>query len=184
MDLERRINLYDEALKKAQNGKVRLQKLDQFGHSKDKKGNPYYSGEVMSEEEARKRRDALEEIKNEKIRENEYKDINERISLNTKLWEQYYDAINKIGIDKAKELYIGLLDQDKTYYDYLKKTQDDLLKIPVEKLTTGQKEALQPVSQAMDTMTGKIQPVEKFNNELEQTLSTFTTTAEKIQYLQ
>ena len=44
----------------------------------------------------------------------------------------------------------------------------------------GQKEALQTVSQAMDIMTGKIQPVEKFNNELEQTLSTFTnTTAEK-----
>ncbi|OPC34570.1 hypothetical protein [Elizabethkingia miricola] len=184
MDLERRINLYDEAIKKVQNGKVKLQKLDQFGQSKDKKGNPYYSGEVVSEDEAVKRRDELIEKKNAKEREIEYKSINDRISLNTKLWEQYYDAVNKIGIDKAKELYKGLLDQDKNYYDYLKKTQDDLLKIPVEKLSPEQKEALQTVTQAMDTMTGKIQPVEKFNNELEQTLSTFTTTAEKIQYLQ
>lgn len=184
MDLERRINLYDEAIKKVQNGNVKLQKLDQFGQSKDKKGNPYYSGEVVSEDEAVKRRDELIEKKNAKEREIEYKSINDRISLNTKLWEQYYDAVNKIGIDKAKELYKGLLDQDKNYYDYLKKTQDDLLKIPVEKLSPEQKEALQTVTQAMDTMTGKIQPVEKFNNELEQTLSTFTTTAEKIQYLQ
>ena len=59
----------------------------------------------------------------------------DRVSTNSKLWEQYYDAINKIGIDKAKELYKGLLDQDKTYYDYLKKTQDNLLKIPVVKLS-------------------------------------------------
>lgn len=184
MDLERRINLYDEAIKKVQNGKVKLQKLDQFGQSKDKKGNPYYSGEVVSEEEAIKRRDELIEKKNAKEREIEYKNINDRISLNTKLWEQYYDAINKIGFDKAKDLYKGLLDQDKNYYDYLKKTQDNLLKIPVEKLTPEQKEALQTVSQAMDTMTGKIQPVEKFNNEMEQTLSAFTTIAERIQYLQ
>lgn len=184
MDLERRINLYDEAIKKVQNGKVKLQKLDQFGQSKDKKGNPYYSGEIVSEEEAVKRRDELIEKKNAKEREIEYKSINDRISLNTKLWEQYYDAINKIGIDKAKDLYKGLLDKDKNYYEYLKKTQDDLLKIPVEKLTPEQKDALQTVTQAMDIMTGKIQPVEKFNNELEQTLSTFTTTAEKIQYLQ
>ncbi|WP_407484020.1 hypothetical protein [Elizabethkingia meningoseptica] len=184
MDLERRINLFDEAIKKVQNGKVKLQKLDQFGQSKDKKGNPYFTGEVVSEDEAIKRRDELIEKKNAKEREIEYKNINDRISLNTKLWEQYYDAVNKIGIDKAKELYKGLLDQDKNYYEYLKKTQDDLLKIPVEKLSPEQKEALQTVSQAMDTMTGKIQPVEKFNNELEQTLSTFTTTADKIQYLQ
>ncbi|MCT4256728.1 hypothetical protein HZP34_18495 [Elizabethkingia anophelis] len=110
--------------------------------------------------------------------------ITEQISSKTKLWEQYYDATSKLGIDKAKELYKGLLDQDENYYAYLKKTQDDLLKIPVGKLTPEQKEALQIVTNAMDTMTGKIQPVEKFNNELEQTLSTFTTTAEKIQYLQ
>ncbi|AQX52511.1 hypothetical protein CMT42_15530 [Elizabethkingia anophelis] len=183
-DLKRKADLYQEAIDKVVDGKVKLQKLDQFGQSKDKKGNPYYTGEVVSLEEAMKRRDAVIEQKNALEREVEYKNIMDRVSTNSKLWEQYYDAINKIGIDKAKELYKGLLDQDKTYYDYLKKTQDNLLKIPVEKLSPEQKDALQTVTNAMDTMTGKIQPVEKFNNELEQTLSTFTTTAEKIQYLQ
>ncbi|WBS75650.1 hypothetical protein PF438_03980 [Elizabethkingia meningoseptica] len=183
-DLKRKADLYQEAIDKVVDGKVKLQKLDQFGQSKDKKGNPYFTGEVVSLEEAMKRRDAVIEQKNALEREVEYKNIMDRVSTNSKLWEQYYDAINKIGIDKAKELYKGLLDQDKTYYDYLKKTQDNLLKIPVEKLTPEQKDALQTVTNAMDTMTGKIQPVEKFNNELEQTLSTFTTTAEKIQYLQ
>lgn len=183
-DLKRKADLYQEAIDKVVDGKVKLQKLDQFGQSKDKKGNPYFTGEVVSLEEAMKRRDAVIEQKNALEREVEYKNIMDRVSTNSKLWEQYYDAINKIGIDKAKELYKGLLDQDKTYYDYLKKTQDNLLKIPVEKLSPEQKDALQTVTNAMDTMTGKIQPVEKFNNELEQTLSTFTTTAEKIQYLQ
>ena len=43
--------------------KVKLQKLDQFRQSKDKKGNPYFTGEVVSLEEAMKRRDAVIEQK-------------------------------------------------------------------------------------------------------------------------
>ncbi|QDZ63221.1 hypothetical protein EVD20_12060 [Elizabethkingia bruuniana] len=53
-ELEQRAKLINEAINVAVNGMVKLRKLDMYGKDKDKSGNPYYTGEVVSVDEAKK----------------------------------------------------------------------------------------------------------------------------------
>ncbi|QDZ64575.1 hypothetical protein EVD20_21855 [Elizabethkingia bruuniana] len=100
-DLERRISLYNEALDKIKDGQVRLQKIDQFGKTKDKKGNPYFTGEVVSEAEAKKRRDALEVELEEKKNAVKYKSFEEMVSAMESRWQKYY-AYEKNMVQKLQ----------------------------------------------------------------------------------
>ncbi|KUY20919.1 tape measure protein [Elizabethkingia miricola] len=132
-ELQRRAKLIEDAGKVAVNGMVKLRTVDKYGSERDKKGKPYYTGEVISVEEAKKR---VEDI-NRKVRQlqaesqaktfsEEMDETKRQIGVRDKLLQQGYskDSVDKM-FPKIK---------DKSFLQYLEETD-----IAVKKLISSGK---------------------------------------------
>lgn len=142
-ELQRRAKLIEDAGKVAVNGMVKLRTVDKYGSERDKKGKPYYTGEVISVEEAKKR---VEDI-NRKVRQlqaesqaktfsEEMDETKRQIGVRDKLLQQGYskDSVDKM-FPKIK---------DKSFLQYLEETD-----IAVKKLISsgkGDKETAENLS--------------------------------------
>lgn len=120
-ELEQRAKLINEAINVAVNGMVKLRKLDMYGKDKDKSGNPYYTGEVVSVDEAKKQ---IQDI-NKKVRElqadaqartfsEEMDEVKRQIGVRDKLIQQGYSK------DYVDSMFPKI--KDKSFLQYLEET--------------------------------------------------------------
>ncbi|UFK27517.1 tape measure domain protein [Elizabethkingia phage TCUEAP3] len=185
-DLERRISLYNEALDKIKDGQVKLQKIDQFGKTKDKKGNPYFTGEVVSEAEAKKRRDALEVELEEKKNAVKYKSFEEMVSAMESRWQKYYAYEKEYGSEAANKQFPELKKLAASYFDYLEnqKSVFDNIVSSGNVLSEGQQKNLDLLNQKIKELRGDKPILENTTRSVEVALAKLPILADQISYLE
>ncbi|MCT4190205.1 tape measure protein [Elizabethkingia anophelis] len=123
-ELQQRVRLLQEAKDLSINNQVKVRKVDKYGQDKDKKGNPYYTGEIISVEESEKRIKAL----NRKIREmqtknfsDEAEEIKRQISVRDMLLQQ---GLSKEAVD---DMFPKI--KDKSFIKYLEESEIAIKKL-------------------------------------------------------
>ncbi|WP_407499614.1 hypothetical protein [Elizabethkingia anophelis] len=184
-DLERRVSLFNEAIDKANKGMVKLQKLDKYGQSKDKNGNPYFTGEVVTETEAIARRDKLEIELEEKKNAVKYKNFEEMLSDMEARWLKYFDYQEEYGTDAANRQFPVLKKQAKDFFDYLE-TQKSVFDNIVEGggvLTEGQQKNLDLLNTKIKELRGDKSVLENTTRSIEVALEKIPLLADQIAFL-
>ncbi len=177
-ELQQRASMYQKAIDTAVDGEVKLRQLDKYGKDKDKKGNPYFTGEVASIKDVAQRKFEIEQEIAKKIKESSIKTLKEQFDDSQKLWEDYYSAVASLGEEKAKEIYGGLLKDDASQFEQLKAKQKDLLEKSTKTeengkplITDEEKQILLEVSKIIDSLLGKQSELDKFKDKLNNALS-------------
>ncbi|MDV3751214.1 hypothetical protein CMU19_07425 [Elizabethkingia anophelis] len=165
-ELEQRAKLINEAINVAVGGMVKLRKHDKYGKDKDKNGTPFYTGEIISVDEAKKRIEGI----NKQVRQlqaeaqaktfsEEMDEVKRQIGVRDKLLQQGY----------SKEYVDGMFPKikDKSFIQYLNETD-----IAVKKLISsgkGDKETadnLVLISKAISEYKGLETYIEGVNNQI------------------
>ncbi len=107
--------------------------------------------------------------------------ITEQVNESKTLWEQYYNAVNSIGKEKADELFSDLLKKDKTQFDSLVRQRDEL--VAKGNLSDEERTVLGVLNNEIDKMLGQKSQLDQFKEKTEKTLSNLSTISEKIAYL-
>lgn len=185
-DLERRVALYNEAIDKGVKGTVKLQKLDKYGMSKDKKGNPYYTGEVVSDTEAKSRRDKLEAELEEKRNALKYKSFDEMLTDMEDRWSRYYTYQKEYGAEAANKQFPELKKQAKSFFDFLenKKAGFDNIVINGGTLTEGQKNDHEQVKKKIAELRGDKDLLDNITRSVDVALAKIPLLSDQIDYLQ
>lgn len=185
-DLERRVALYNEAIDKGVNGTVKLQKLDRYGQSKDKKGNPYFTGEVVSDTEARSRRDKLEAELEEKRNTIKYKSFDEMLTDMEDRWSRYYTYQKEYGTEAANKQFPELKKQAKSFFDFLenKKSVYDNIINSGGTLTEGQKNDHEQVKKKIAELRGDKDLLDNITRSVDVALAKIPLLSDQIDYLQ
>ncbi|MDX8555898.1 hypothetical protein OZ663_04430 [Elizabethkingia sp. HX CGY] len=185
-DLERRVALYNEAIDKGVNGTVKLQKLDRYGQSKDKKGNPYFTGEVVSDTEARSRRDKLEAELEEKRNAIKYKSFDEMLTDMEDRWSRYYTYQKEYGTEAANKQFPELKKQAKSFFDFLenKKSVYDNIINSGGTLTEGQKNDHEQVKKKIAELRGDKDLLDNITRSVDVALAKIPLLSDQIDYLQ
>lgn len=167
-ELERRAQLLNDAIDTAVNGVVKLRKLDKFGHDKDKKGNPFLTGETVSTEEAYRR---LEQLQDE-IDSKRYKSNKDRLDETKTQFENYYSIASYYGKEIADKQYAPLVSKSRNYLQYVEGEVNAIEKRidAGEKLSKSDQEYLVMLRKEMDSLNGFEEPIEAFKREFENTL--------------
>ncbi|MCL1658600.1 tape measure protein [Elizabethkingia miricola] len=183
-DLERRAQLLEEALQTMQNGMVRLRKLDQFGHDKDKNGNPYFTGQTVTKEEAKKQLQDINNALEEKRREIQVKSFDEEMSETERQWNVRYQLATKYGEEVAKAQFPNL--KGVSYFDEIEKRIREFEEKSSNgfKLTDKELQNWAKLNDIFRNLTGEKDPKTQFTDDLEAKLYKMSTQAEKVVYLQ
>ncbi|WP_213279326.1 tape measure protein [Chryseobacterium indologenes] len=122
--IQQQMQLLKEAMDLVENGMVKIRKLDKYGKDKDKKGNPYLTGEIITLEEAGKRYEELDS----KLKAVQYKNFEETIA-ETKRQIEVRDKLLKSGYSKevVDEMFPAV--KDKSFLQYLNETGTALEKL-------------------------------------------------------
>ncbi|KUJ56452.1 tape measure protein [Chryseobacterium aquaticum] len=180
-ELQQRASLIQEAYDTAVGGMVKLRKLDKFGKDKDKKGNPYYTGEVISAEEAGRRLEAI----NEQIKAKQYKTFQETIDEAERQWNNYYKMSEFYGKETADAQYQELFKGAKNYLEYLEK-QEQALKDKAESggiLTEEDKKNIVFLQEKISELNGTETPFENFKRGIDEALKSIPSLIDQIDYL-
>ncbi|WP_077417853.1 tape measure protein [Chryseobacterium sp. JV274] len=164
-DLQKQANLLQKAYDTAVDGKVKLRKLDKFGNDKDKNGNPYLTGEIISAEEAGKR---LSEI-NQKINERQYKNFQERLD-ETKRQIDVRDKLLKAGYSKETVYNMFPEVKDKSFLQYLNESGSALEKLRGKESA----ENLVKLQSILSEYTGAETFIENVNKQIDELKSKFS----------
>lgn len=181
-ELQQRASLISEAIDVAVNGQVKLRKLDKFGKDKDKKGNPYLTGETVSLEEAYKSREAIEN----KITSLQYKSFQERIDESERQWNNYYKISEFYGKETADAQYKDLFKGAKNYLEYLEK-QEQALKNKAESgqiLTEEDKKNIVFLQDKISDLNGTETPFENFKRGIDNALKSMPSLVDQLEYLE
>ncbi|MCT4287344.1 tape measure protein [Elizabethkingia anophelis] len=123
-ELQQRVRLLQEAKDLSINNQVKVRKVDKYGQDKDKGGKPYYTGEIISVEEAEKRIKLI----NRKIREmqtknfsDEAEEIKRQISVRDMLLQQ---GLSKETVD---DMFPKI--KDKSFIKYLEDSEIAIKKL-------------------------------------------------------
>ncbi|MCT3674425.1 tape measure protein [Elizabethkingia anophelis] len=183
-DLERRAQLLEEALQTMQNGMVRLRKLDQFGHDKDKNGNPYFTGQTVTKEEAKKRLQDINNALEEKRKEIQVKSFDEEMTETERQWNVRYQLAAKYGEEVAKAQFPNL--KGVSYFDEIEKRIREFEEKSSNgfKLTDKELQNWAKLNDIFRNLTGEKDPKTQFTDDLEAKLYKMSTQAEKVVYLQ
>ena len=165
-ELEQRAKLINEAINVAVDGMVKLRKLDKYGKDKDKNGTPFYTGEVISVDDAKKRIEGI----NKQVRQlqaeaqaktfsEEMDEVKRQIGVRDQLIQQGY----------SKEYIDGMFPKikDKSFIQYLNETD-----IAVKKLISSGKgdretaDNLVLISKAISEYKGLETYIEGVNNQI------------------
>ncbi|STC95568.1 hypothetical protein [Chryseobacterium carnipullorum] len=127
-DLERDAQLITDALQTIENGVVKIRKLDKYGNDKDKKGNPLLTGEIVSVDEALRRRAEINARLDAKRKEIEVRSFEEEIK-ETKRQIDVRDELLRSGYSKetVDEMFPKV--KDKSFLQYLNDLSDSLQKV-------------------------------------------------------
>lgn len=179
-ELQQRANLIQEAIDTAVNGVVKLRKLDKYGKDKDKNGNPFLTGEVVSAEEAGKR---LEQI-NEQIKNKQYKSFQERIDESERQWNNYYKMSEFYGKETADAQYKDLFQGSQSYLSFLEKQEQALKDLAAKgMLSDKQKQDLVFLQTKIRELDGTETPLENFKRGLENALKSIPSLVDQLNYL-
>lgn len=179
-ELKQRGELLKKAIESTANDMIRIRKLDIYGHDKDKNGNPLFTGEVISRQQAR---DRLAQIEKQ-ISELQGKSIQDRANEAEKAFIGYEQMSESFGKDVADKQYAFLLKGSKNYLDYLEKEKIKLQeKASVGILSDEQKTDLVFLEQKINSLNGIKSPLEKFKQDVENALVRIPDLTSKIQYL-
>lgn len=154
-EIQRRLSKIDEALSKATNE------------------------EQISQLKTNRIKTAIELAKAEKLIQ--IQSITEQVNESKILWEQYYNAVNSIGKEKADELFSDLLKKDKTQFDSLVRQREEL--VAKGNLSDEERTVLGVLNNEIDKMLGQKSQLDQFKEKTEKTLSNLSTISEKIAYL-
>lgn len=135
--------------------------------------------EQISQLKTNRIKTAIELAKAEKLIQ--IQSITEQVNESKILWEQYYNAINSIGKEKADELFSDLLKKDKTQFDSLVRQRDEL--VAKGNLSDEERTVLGVLNNEIDKMLGQKSQLDQFKEKTEKTLSNLSTISEKIAYL-
>ncbi|WP_312900190.1 tape measure protein [Chryseobacterium taichungense] len=178
-ELQRRASLIQEAIDTAVNGVVKLRKLDKYGNDKDKKGNPYLTGEIVSTEEAGKRIDQI----NEEIKRRQYKNFDEQIAETERQWKAKYQIAKNYGDQIADEQFPELKG---SYYNDISKRFEELniKRTQGVKLTDSEITQWQKLKDILSTLTGEKDPLSNFKDSMDKVLQNMPSLYDQIEYLQ
>ncbi|ROI02945.1 hypothetical protein EGI16_12305 [Chryseobacterium sp. G0240] len=180
LELEQRGELLKKALESTSGDLIKLRRLDKYGSDKDKKGNPLYTGEVISRQQAR---DRLAEIEKQ-ISELQGKSIQDRANEVEKAFTGYEQMSESFGKDVADKQYAFLLKGSKNYLEYLEKEKSKLEeKASLGILTDEQKSDIVFLEQKINSLNGIKSPLEKFKKDVDDALVRIPDLGEKIKYL-
>lgn len=180
--IQQQIQLLDEAMEMVSNGMVKIRKLDKYGNDKDKKGNPYLTGEIISLEEAGKRKEALEE----KQKSLQYKNFQERIDESERQWNNYYKMAEFYGKETADAQYKDLFKGSQSYLQYLEKEQQAL----EDKQSGGgilsekDKNNIIFLQDKINSLNGTETPLENFKRGIENAVKTIPSLVDQLDYLE
>lgn len=178
-ELQQRAQLIQEAMDVAVNSQVKLRKLDKYGKDKDKNGNPFLTGEVISSQQAF---DQIQAI-NDKVKELQIKSFDEQTSeLERRI--KVRDQIIQSGYSKevADSMFPDLAGKD--LLKSLQSLQADInVKISSGKATKGDAENYTKISTTIDTLLGKQSALDQFNNSTDLALSRITSAIKRVDYL-
>ncbi|MCJ8153250.1 tape measure protein [Chryseobacterium sp. SSA4.19] len=179
-ELQQRASLISDAIDVAINGQVRLRKLDKFGKDKDKKGNPFYTGEIISLEESYKRRESIE-IQITKL---QYKSFQERIDEAERQWNNYYKMSEYYGKETSDAQYKELFNGAQNYLDYLEKQEQTLRdKQSSGILTEQEKKDILFLQQKISELNGTETPFENFKRGIDDALKALPSLVDQIDFL-
>jgi len=165
--IQQQMQLLQEAMDLVDKGMVKVRKLDKYGKDKDKKGNPFLTGEIISIEEAGKRYDAL----NEKLKATQYKSFQERIDESERQWNNYYKMAEFYGKETADAQYKELFNGAQNYLEFLEKQEQVLrAKQSTGILTEQEKKDIVFLQQKITELNGTETPFENFKRSLDDAL--------------
>ncbi|EPL7679760.1 tape measure protein [Elizabethkingia anophelis] len=164
-ELERRKKLLRDALDSESGDSIRIRRVDQYGQERDKKGNPYYTGEVVSRQKAG---EMLAKIDDE-INKKQTKSLEERLS-ETRRQIEVRDKLIQQGY--SKEYVDGMFPdvKDTSFLEYLDKLSEKLAK-------TNGKEAAENLIKVRDITTeysGEKTFIDNVNQQIEKLKSKFS----------
>jgi len=178
-ELQQRAQLIQEAMDVAVNSQVKLRKLDKYGKDKDKNGNPFLTGEVISSQQAF---DQIQAI-NDKIKEKQIKSFDEQTAeLERRI--KVRDQIIKSGYSKevADQMFPDLAGKD--LLKSLQALQADLNQtMSSGKGTKVTADNYSKITATIDALLGKQSALDKFNADTDIALSKIRTEADKLLYL-
>lgn len=157
-EIQKRLSEIDEALSKSTDGK-NIEKLKE------------------------KKLSAMVELA-EAIKKIETKSLQERASDQEKYNTAYGVILERSGKEVADKMYAPLMDGAQTYYGWLDKEREKLLeKQDAEILTDQDKEDLVFLTQKIDDLEGKKNPLQKFTEGIDAALSKIPTLTGQIDFL-
>ncbi len=177
-ELQRRASLLQEAYDTAVNGVVKLRTLDKYGNDKDKKGNPFLTGEIITSEEAGKRIDQI----NEEIKKRQYKNFDEQLAETERQWKAKYQIAKYYGDAIANEQFPEL--KGSYYDDILQKFK--VLENKREEgttLTDAEINQWQKLKDILSSLNGTKDPLINFKENLDIDLRGLESASDKIDFL-
>lgn len=180
-EIQQQMRLLEESMSLVDKGMVKLRKLDKYGNDKDKKGNPYFTGEIISLEEAGKRYDKLDAD----LKAKQYKNFQERISEAERQWNNYYKMAEFYGKESADAQYKELFKGSQSYLEYLEKIQTSLnfKKDSGQLFTETDKNNLVDITDKINQLTGVKTPLENFKKDIENSLKELPALTDQITLL-
>lgn len=176
-DLEERISLWNNALKRASKGEDG--KLIVRERAKDKYGDEKETGNIVSGEYALEQLRSLEEKKRALEKELETKTFQEKINEAERHWNNYYKMAEYYGKESANTQYSELLKGSESYLAYLKKEAEALANKPGV-LSDEDKENLIFLQDKIQNLSGAKTPLENWKSELADSLRGVTLLSEQI----
>ncbi|MFB9120993.1 tape measure protein [Bergeyella porcorum] len=176
-DLEERISLWNNALKRASKGEDG--KLIVKERAKDKYGDEKETGNVVSGEYALEQLRILEEKKRALEKELETKTFQEKINEAERHWNNYYKMAEYYGKESANAQYSELFKGSQSYLDFLEKEAEALANKPGI-LSDEDKENLIFLQDKIQNLSGAKTPLENWKSELADSLRGVTLLSEQI----
>ncbi|MDV3822954.1 hypothetical protein CMU07_09325 [Elizabethkingia anophelis] len=178
-ELEQRAKLINDAINVAVNGMVRLRKLDQYGRDKDKKGNPFYSGQVISVDEAYKQLDEIDEA----IRLKQRKTFDEQLSETERQWKARYKIAKYYGEETANAQFPSL--KGNSYFDEISRKFEilDEKRNSGVSLTNAELSQWDKLKVILDGLLGEKDNVTQYTENIEKALDKIPSLADQIRYL-
>ena len=178
-ELEQQKQLLQDAYDVAINGQVKLRSLDKYGKDKDKNGNPYLTGQVISTESAYKQieeiNDRIKRLQNKSF-DDQLSELERRIKVRDQLLENGYskEVTDSMFPDIAGK---NLLQSLQTLQANI--NQEISNGKGTERLAANYK----TVTESIETLLGKQALLEKFNKDIENGMLNLKTASERLIYL-
>ncbi|MCT3817812.1 tape measure protein [Elizabethkingia anophelis] len=178
-ELQQRSNLLNDAINVAVNGVVRLRKLDKYGQDKDKKGTPFYTGQVISVEEAYKQLDEIDEA----IRLKQRKTFDEQLSETERQWKARYKIAKYYGEEIANAQFPNL--KGNSYFDEISRKFEilDEKRNSGVSLTNAELSQWDKLKVILDGLLGEKDNVTQYTENIEKALDKIPSLTDQIRYL-